>query len=236
MLPLARLRQVHDSAILPVGQSKRSWILAGGYQIAGITVDNPSGSWLFIPQDGTFVPPYTLDFAHSFNPTLSRVDVLFQDGPSNQVSTIEGDPPLVRIYDRAVAEAAGVTSGAGSAFIRGFTPTVNVTAGVVLAGIGSAGIAVLGVFGKRWRLRSYSMHKSFNGILGAQAHDTPIAFALTDGLNTLVQVYLSNDHPMESLSFGEGGIDWPVSADINWNGGGVWAASGINYTLVVELL
>jgi hypothetical protein len=105
---------MHDVAYLTVGRDKLSWVLPGNYQIAGITVDNPSGSWLLIPQDNTYIPPYTSDFAHSFRPTLARVDVKFVTGPASQPSTLQGDRPFCQIWDTPVGESNGVTSSTGT--------------------------------------------------------------------------------------------------------------------------
>ncbi len=113
--------------LIPVGAPGtgiRSWNLPGSFQIAGITIDNPCGSWLFIPQDHTFIPPYTLGFAHSFAPTLSRIDILFANGPAGQISTQLGDVPTVYIFDTPVAESAGVASSGGQGFILQFTPVL----------------------------------------------------------------------------------------------------------------
>jgi hypothetical protein len=113
-------------AIGAAGTGARAWVLPGGYQIAGIKIDNKSGSWLLLP-DGTFVPPYTISFGHSFQPELASIDVLFSDGPAGQVSTQQGDAPFVHIYSEPVGESSGIPSGGGTAFIQQFTPTVLAT-------------------------------------------------------------------------------------------------------------
>lgn len=116
---------MQDSVVIPIGAigtGKKSWQLAGGFQIAGVTIDNPSGSWLWIPDDNTFIPPYRLGFAHTFAPTQRQISILFSNGPSGQVSTIAGDDPSASIYDRPVAESAGTQAGGGDPFIAGFTP------------------------------------------------------------------------------------------------------------------
>jgi hypothetical protein len=140
------------------GTGQKSWNLPGGFQIAGIRIDNPSGSWLVLP-DGTFIPPYTLGFGHSFQPTISRLDVLFSVGPAGQVSTQQGDKPTVTIYSEPVGEAPGVPSGAGTAFIEQFTPyqvgtflqnvafSAPLVGGTICNGAANKRIRVLGIQG-----------------------------------------------------------------------------------------
>lgn len=139
-----------------VGTGIQSWVLPGSYQIAGIKIDNKSGSWLLL-SDGTFIPPYTLDFGHSFQPTVASLNVLFANGPAGQVSTQQGDNPIVTIYSEPVNESPGVPSGLGKGFIEQFTPIVStsttilvptstgVTSQIVLAAITNRRFRVLTV-------------------------------------------------------------------------------------------
>lgn len=150
-----------DTALIPIGApgtGKRSWNLPGSFQVAGLTIDNPSGSWLYIPADNTYIPPYTLGFAHSFAPTLSSIDILFANGPAGQVSTQLGDPPMAYIYDTPVAESAGQVSSAGASFVQGFTPIQTATLLQVVSVSGGAIEVnfVLGVANRRHRLLTFA--------------------------------------------------------------------------------
>lgn len=92
-----------------VGEDIRS--LGAPWQIAGITVDNPSGSWLLIPNIGN-IPPYTMGWATSPVPTVMVIDVLFSESPSGSPSTLTGQPITVTISDDPVGESNGLPSGA----------------------------------------------------------------------------------------------------------------------------
>lgn len=149
-----------DTALIPIGApgtGKRSWNLPGSYQIAGLTIDNPSGSWLYIPADNTYIPPYTLGFAHSFAPTLSSIDILFANGPAGQVSTRLGDPPMAYIYDTPVAESAGQVSSAGASFVQGFTPVQTATLLQVVSPGGLLQVTLAsGIANRRHRLLTFA--------------------------------------------------------------------------------
>jgi len=118
---------MNDTVVIQVGASKQSWNLRGGYQIASILIDNPTGCWLFIPQDNTYVRPFTLGFAHTFSPTVARVDVLFAAiGPDTTESVIIGDPFTAMIADTPVGNSEG----------QHFTPIIR-TRAINAATVGS---------------------------------------------------------------------------------------------------
>lgn len=84
------------------------------WQIAGITVDNPSGSWLRIPNIAD-IPPYTLGWATSVSPTATQIDVLFVASPSGTPSELVGNALTVTIYDTPITPSPGQASGAQQA-------------------------------------------------------------------------------------------------------------------------
>lgn len=148
-----------DTRVIPIGAAgtgARAWVLQGGWQIAGIKIDNKSGSWIALP-DGAFCPPYTIGWGHSFQPTLASIDVLFSTGPASQISTRQGDDPVVTIYSNPVGESPGIPSGQGTAFVEQFTPnsTTFDNRSVNLAGDGATLVPV--VANRRYRLIAYSI-------------------------------------------------------------------------------
>lgn len=80
-------------------------------QIAGIAIDNPSGSWLRITGVEEFVPPYTLGWGIPVSPTQLTVDVLFVDSPSGAPSDLIGSPVTVVVSNYPVPRNAGTLSG-----------------------------------------------------------------------------------------------------------------------------
>jgi hypothetical protein len=207
-----------------VGTGRRSWNLPGSYQIAGLTIDNPSGSWLFIPADRTFIPPYVLGFAHSFAPTLASIDILFANGPAGEVSTQKGDPPVAIIYDKPVAESAGVVSSTGASFITGFTPVQAIsTVNSVSVSIGLSATLVAAIANRRFRLLTVSARAISNnwdsGIVGPGpviVGDVGVDYLIADSF-TISQVSLSGRidrrNPSEFKGFSSG-IDFPVGNPI----------------------
>lgn len=97
--------------LVPVGNNVIGW--GSTWHIAGVAVDNPSGSWLSIPNVG-LIPPYTMGWTKPISPAAISIDVLFVDSPSGSVSALVGNDPLVTIYDHAVPDFAGTPSGAGA--------------------------------------------------------------------------------------------------------------------------
>lgn len=108
--------------------------LATLWHIAGVQVDNPTGSWINIPNVGN-VPPYTIGWTRSVSPAAINIDVRFQASPSGATS----DPTLgglvvVTIYDHPVADLDGYASGAESQtpgaaqrYLQIYTGAVTVT-------------------------------------------------------------------------------------------------------------
>lgn len=149
---------MQDTRTLIIGTDMMGWNLHGSYQIAGVTIDNKCGSWLWIPQDNTFIPPFTLGFAHNFSPTISHIDIRFMQGPSGQVSTTLGDQPVATIYDRSLSESVG-SSQQSSVFI----PTQQSSAFgfiadyLVTVTAGGGGTLVPGIAGRRIRVLSLGL-------------------------------------------------------------------------------
>lgn len=81
------------------------------WQIAGVSVDNPSGSWLRIPNIGD-IPPYVLGWSMPINPKAASIDVLFVASPSGTPSELVGNPVTVTISNMPLPANPGAPSGA----------------------------------------------------------------------------------------------------------------------------
>ncbi len=100
----------------PPGISLRGIGLQSG-EAHGIEVDNPSGSWLYIPSIESFVPPYTLGWSATLTVGAASVDIIAQAGPAGQVSTQTGDPVIVTLSTEPVASSPG-SPDTGHAFVN----------------------------------------------------------------------------------------------------------------------
>jgi hypothetical protein len=96
----------------PVG-TNLDGITGIGWHIAGIQIDNPSGSWLFVTAIDQYVPPYRVGWKYPVSPQASSLSVRFVDSPSGSVSELVGDPITVTVYDVPIPTDHGNTSGAG---------------------------------------------------------------------------------------------------------------------------
>jgi hypothetical protein len=84
------------------------------WEVAGINIDNPSGSWLLVKGIEQYVPPYTNGWQYPLIPQQASVTVRFVDSPSGSQSSLIGDPPVVTLYNEPVGPSQGFPSGAGA--------------------------------------------------------------------------------------------------------------------------
>lgn len=213
-----------DVRVIPigaVGTGAKAWQLNFGHQIAGVRIDNKSGSWLLL-NDGTFVPPYTIGFGHSFQPTLASIDVLFANGPAGQVTTQQGDNPVVTIYSEPVGESPGVPSGQGTAFVEQFTPTVvgSVSAAISAStGMTSQSLNLPAVANKRYRI--FTVFASMKSVFGVPSgpvdnYDSGIYFLVYSQANTnfrAAEGRLNPHHPIDRAIYPIG-FDMPVGSAV----------------------
>ncbi len=212
------MHELRYMPIGPAGSGLLSWTF-GTYQIAGIKIDNPSGSWILLP-DGTFVPPYTLGFGHSFQPRIALIDVLWANGPAGQVSTQQGDQAIVTIYSNPVGESPGIPSGQGTGFIEQFTPVITASA-LIYAKVSGSGFTTLfaSVVGKRYRILTTSIcYSVVNGLtIGSIYTDSPVTYRIegSSGITTVPVALgmISPAHPVDPRVF-PNGVDCPTGAPI----------------------
>jgi hypothetical protein len=78
-------------------------------QINGVTVDNYSGQWLRISQEGLFIPPYTLGWSSNLYSSKTAVDIILASPATALqlvVNTSRGDV-VVSFYDEVISPSAG---------------------------------------------------------------------------------------------------------------------------------
>jgi len=225
-----------------VGTGAKAWVLPSGHQIAGIKVDNKSGSWLLLP-DGTFVPPYTISFGHSFQPELASIDVLFSNGPAGQVSTQQGDPPFVQIYSEPVGESQGIPSGGGTAFIQQFTPTVLAQAGgncTFSTGVFQATLRA-GVANKRWRMYAVSINLRSGFQVPSPSYDSGSGFEWIIEASPSFSVYLQGHVGPPGVNYGENltllpGVDFAVGDTIIYSIAPDWGDVQFRFSALLQLI
>jgi len=102
--------------VTPVGTDIIQWGTL--WQIAGVSVDNPTGSWLNIPDVGD-VPPYTLQWTRGVSPTKSNISVVFAPSPAGTPSQEVGRSVKVTIYDEPLPDGQGYPAGAAEIQLPG---------------------------------------------------------------------------------------------------------------------
>lgn len=88
------------------GVSFQAISLQTGY-LRGVEIDNPSGSWLYIPSNETFIPPYTIGWTFGWPYDVAAFNIIAQNGPSGQLSTSAGDNVVVYLTDIELPTVAG---------------------------------------------------------------------------------------------------------------------------------
>lgn len=123
-----------------------------GRLIAGLVVDNPSGSWLTIVIGGAtyFVSPYQLRWVKRIDPPVTSLTSLsFTNGPASQVSTKQGDQVTLTLLDQE-------PDSKDTSFIQGFTPVITgaLSAAMSLstAMVGQQVPNLVATANKRWRI------------------------------------------------------------------------------------
>lgn len=101
----------------PIGTNIPAASLPGG-MITAVTIDNPTGSWAWLPSIRQFVPPYTLGWAQLLdNPAASFAVEFAAIGPDGTASIARGDPLLLTLYDFEAMRQRGIVSGIGTGFV-----------------------------------------------------------------------------------------------------------------------
>lgn len=181
----------------------------------GIEIDNPSGSWLYIPSLETFVPPYTIGWSMSFPYGVSSIDLVAQNGPAGQISTSEGSNVVVFLTDEkdAVSPSPGshdpnAPAGSpdyGAAFIdQSVEPQVAVVQATQCAeSVATTIFPVVGVAGKR--IRIYEIDIAYGLDTGTDKPMDGAVKAFPNGSPTLGDFFcvgiVNPDHPVDRIMF-----------------------------------
>lgn len=207
------MRQLFSAA---PGQSLPSVALSGGTVIRGISIDNPTGSWLLVQNSLDYIPPYTLGWSKTLEYSAPSLTVLAGNGPTGQVGTATGSNWTLTIDSDPVTDSLG-SPAPGTAFVATGTDSIQQVASNILcprSGVGGGSPNIIVPLPNQ-RVRIYLVEFttndfSDNGGATVQVFDTPIT--------TVVTAAITRDKPNDRISFGETGLDFPLGSPISAGG------------------
>lgn len=194
-----------------------------GWLIAGLVVDNPSGSWLTLdlPYGPAFIPPYTLGFATAIAPAAQVIGVRYTTGPTDLVSSTAGDPFVVYVFDNPVANNAGtpfITPAPEAQFFSGTFTTLDnaVPSASVIIPAPSATSRVRILFA------------SVRGNVPAQSNITLEDTILNQRFGELT---ISSVEAYQETAFGVG-LDLPIGAGVRLNYASLWGVQSLEVVVL----
>lgn len=96
-----------DAPVAAVG-TIRSYTPSGGWQIASVAIDNPSGMWLELRPSYTLIPPNTLGRIISLDPKSQTIALHYVNAPVGGVaSAVTGGPISVQAFDEILSDDVG---------------------------------------------------------------------------------------------------------------------------------
>ena len=217
----------------PVGTDLKSLVL-GYQQIRGVIVDNPSGSWLYMPEITGYCPPYTKAWSIDVNPTVASISFLFRDGPAGQVSTLQGDPIQVTLFDTPVGNSPGIASGGG--FIEAFTPVLLAETQLTTSIGGTTGVMLAAVTNKRYRVLTATLVYTEDTLTPRDSGQSVVLFASPASIVTNIRLRLAGmEHYVDDRVFPLG-LDLPKSGGINYAEQCDWANADVTFTITYQLI
>jgi hypothetical protein len=192
--------------VSPAGTDLVAISLPAG-QIRGITVDNPTGSWLHLYPTYDYIPPYTINWARELPGDSVSLTLRFEDGPNGQQSSLEGGPIMVMLDSDPVAPSPGVDQGQA---YRPITTSEIITAtnSVFVDWLTQIPVITSATVGNRV-LRVYQVRLAFTWTqsaitLAAANMDQSLEWRLTSDLAFGVDYFqgmISRESPVDTLDF-----------------------------------
>lgn len=220
------------------GVSLRAISLPGG-RAYGIEIDNPSGSWLYLPTLETWVPPYTVGWSSAFAYGVASVDVIAGNGPAGQVGTTQGDAITVYLSDQPVGTSPGEIA-TGAAFVEGFTPQVlfaDISA-VVRYSTGFSSTLIAPTIGKRVRIRTFTLSLfPFSGNPPLN-YDSGVRYNISSS-NISSPIFITGrvcpSSPVDTRIY-PSGLDFPQSEGVNLAAAADYHTTNIGIIATYEML
>jgi hypothetical protein len=96
-----------DPHSFPVQAVNTLQLITEQYRINGVQVDNPSGSWLYLPECYSYIPPQTLGWATNLA-SVKSLRVQFVNAPSGGAASVAtGGPIVVTTYSQSLSPNIG---------------------------------------------------------------------------------------------------------------------------------
>lgn len=93
----------------PVGPVGTLQQVSQDWQIARVSIDNPSGLWLYLSPVDRWVPPQTIGWVVNIYPTTTMLTIGYVDAPAGGIaSTVTGGPIVATVFDEQTADITGL--------------------------------------------------------------------------------------------------------------------------------
>jgi hypothetical protein len=103
----------HSLSVAAVGTTR---IINESYGIKSVKIDNPSGLWLYLKEAQDYVPPSTLGWVRSPQPTTSSITIVYSDAlVGGAASVVSGGPITVTTYQITLPDSNGISYTAATA-------------------------------------------------------------------------------------------------------------------------
>jgi hypothetical protein len=207
---------VKTVTLFAAGKSAIQQSLYNSTPIRGVSIDNPTGSWLLLKSEQAYVPPYTIGWAMPLTYEQSSIDVVAGAGPSGQIATVAlgNDKWSLTLDSDPVAQSEGSVTKLNTGFTPPVMTSVNGTTTSVLSG--SSAYITPGTAGTRLRLKRVTVLQ-YSQILTGPCDSDCLFWLQHDGAGSqYIDSCVLEGVDSHTFDFGEG-YDVPVGAGILWN-------------------
>ena len=107
------LQRIYFSKAVGDNQSGGIGGMEPGFLIRGVTVDNPSGSWVLLQPTNQFIAPFTFGWSSTLLPGSQVISASYVIGPTGQAISTFGQPAVstsIQIRLRIVPVASSIHS------------------------------------------------------------------------------------------------------------------------------
>jgi hypothetical protein len=215
------------------GENLEDVMLPNGNVMRGITIDNPSGTWLYVVSERAYVPPYTLGWATALQYSAASITVKSADGPSGQISTLQGDPWSLTLDEDETSASAGVPAP-NKGFIENFTPVLYAATSIPqrlnISDVFVDIIQITGIANKRLRLLDWAVFLDGDWTSSIKA-------SIFEGANTIDKTQLTESTISYSRTFVPGidctvgnGLTLRIFVGIGWHD--TYAQGSLAYQII----
>lgn len=212
-----------QSKIVAPGSSIAGWL--PGFRILGLTVDNPTGSWInVISNNGKYnwyIPPYTTQFSKSLDPSVISLQLISGDGPAGKLGTTAGTSWTATVYSFTVGDSDGFPIVLGDKPPIKWFNTVPVADGTIFTVVTPPSGQALRIFGLISSWRSFNTSEQDSVIRINWWRKT-----ITGSNQAVVDALLTPQHPTIPMQFP--GLDLLVDETIRTQASMIYGPTGAN--------